>query len=505
MSLILDSTSKVESLVKQLRNSKKKIALCHGVFDVLQPGHIDHLYQSSKIADVLIVSVTSDDCVDKDFGDLFFDLKTRMISVSRVKGVDYVVPSNHATALENLSLIKPDFYVKGLEYSSLSSENYGTVDQETRFVSAYGGIIKFTNDLNSNSTLNISSSQALHSYEVREWIKKFKESHNLIDIFHWLDELQSVSVNVLGETIVDVYTSCKPLSKSSKDPILAFQRFDTKKFPGGVLAIGDSCGKWSKKTRVLTACGEDIGSHMVDFNNQWSFEFNPVRTEESPTIVKHRYYDLSSSNRVFEYYDFNPETLSANTQLEIIKKIGNELHQNSLFLLADYGHGFFGDILIDKLTQSKSFLAVNTQANAGNRGFNTLSKYPRIDFLSLNGGELELELRQKNLDYQVVVPQIMSTKRAKHAVVTLGANGLLTFDKDGQMSWTPALAAKVVDRVGAGDSVLAMASMLAFLGAPRQIIGLLSSLVAAFEVSQLGHAKSLDIMSLKKYAKSLIR
>jgi sugar/nucleoside kinase (ribokinase family) len=172
--------------------------------------------------------------------------------------------------------------------------------------------------------------------------------------------------------------------------------------------------------------------------------------------------------------------------------------------LADYGHGFFGEILIDKLTQSNCFLAVNTQANAGNRGFNTFAKYPRIDFLSLNGGELELELRQKNLDYNLVVPKIMKMKQCRNAVVTLGASGLLSFDQNGKSFWTPAFASKVIDKVGAGDSVLAISSMLSFLAAPVEIIGLLASVVAAFEVAQLGHANSLDTIMMKKYVKGLL-
>jgi sugar/nucleoside kinase (ribokinase family) len=89
-------------------------------------------------------------------------------------------------------------------------------------------------------------------------------------------------------------------------------------------------------------------------------------------------------------------------------------------------------------------------------------------------------------------------------MVTLGGGGLLTFDSSGESASTPALASKVVDKVGAGDSVLAISSMLAFLGAPKEIIGLLSSVVAAFEVSQLGHQQSMSIVSMKKYVNGML-
>ena len=36
---------------------KKKIALCHGVFDIVHPGHLRHLIYTKKKAEFLIVSI----------------------------------------------------------------------------------------------------------------------------------------------------------------------------------------------------------------------------------------------------------------------------------------------------------------------------------------------------------------------------------------------------------------------------------------------------------------
>ncbi len=40
--------------------------LCHGVFDLVHPGHIRHLAYAKTQADLLIVSITSDVHVHKD-------------------------------------------------------------------------------------------------------------------------------------------------------------------------------------------------------------------------------------------------------------------------------------------------------------------------------------------------------------------------------------------------------------------------------------------------------
>ena len=44
---------------------KKKVVLCHGVFDIVHPGHIRHLGYAKSQTDLLIVSCTGDKFIDK--------------------------------------------------------------------------------------------------------------------------------------------------------------------------------------------------------------------------------------------------------------------------------------------------------------------------------------------------------------------------------------------------------------------------------------------------------
>ena len=49
---------------KKLFN-KKKIVLCHGVFDLMHIGHIKHFEEAKSYGEILIVSLTSDKYVNK--------------------------------------------------------------------------------------------------------------------------------------------------------------------------------------------------------------------------------------------------------------------------------------------------------------------------------------------------------------------------------------------------------------------------------------------------------
>ena len=72
----------LEKRIKKLKSTKKKIVLCHGVFDLLHIGHIDYFKEAKKFGNILIVSVTDDIFVSKGSGRPYFNSieRSRFIS-----------------------------------------------------------------------------------------------------------------------------------------------------------------------------------------------------------------------------------------------------------------------------------------------------------------------------------------------------------------------------------------------------------------------------------------
>ena len=56
--------SKAKSFFAKIKK-KKKIIQCHGVFDLVHPGHIRHFAHCRSKAEILIVSLTSDAFINK--------------------------------------------------------------------------------------------------------------------------------------------------------------------------------------------------------------------------------------------------------------------------------------------------------------------------------------------------------------------------------------------------------------------------------------------------------
>ena len=44
---------------------EKKVIVCHGVFDVVHPGHVRHLVYAKTKADILVITITADKYIKK--------------------------------------------------------------------------------------------------------------------------------------------------------------------------------------------------------------------------------------------------------------------------------------------------------------------------------------------------------------------------------------------------------------------------------------------------------
>lgn len=495
------SLSDIKEFIQSVHLRGRRVGLCHGVFDLLHSGHIAHFLAAKKQVDFLIVSVTSDEFVNKGPGRPLLSNSKRMEFLSQIQCVDFVLLSETLTAVSVIEELCPDIYFKGSDYAKHDNDTTGQIISEKNAVERYGGKVHFTDEISSSSSKIIAEYFSIHSKEVTQWLKDFKQLFKLEDIFHYLNLLGNLEVDLIGEIIVDKYSEIDPLSKTSKHPILAFKPVSTACYLGGVLAIADNCAAWIKKVNVWSISSLEL-LNEVEFVYQIPSNVE-LKITNSPGVLmaKHRFIDRMTNSKLFELYEFDPE-ISYNLESEdLVSRFKNE-SQNAI-LIADYGHGVITNHVLDYLKSSDKYLAINVQSNAGNRGFNSLSKFFKADFFSANHGELQVEYRNRNLSLEVIIPKLMKDLCCSSALVTQGELGMKLF-KENESHETPAFASKVKDRVGAGDSVFAIASLLNYVGAPTPIIGFVSNLVAAHEIQEVGHRNALTLGDIKKQIKAIL-
>jgi sugar/nucleoside kinase (ribokinase family) len=89
-------------------------------------------------------------------------------------------------------------------------------------------------------------------------------------------------------------------------------------------------------------------------------------------------------------------------------------------------------------------------------------------------------------------------------MVTLGKRGSAVYRPDEYLE-SPALALRVVDRIGAGDAVFAITSLCAAKRMPADLLGFIGNVVGAQAVNIVGNSSSIERPAVFKTIDSLLK
>ncbi|HIA14921.1 MAG TPA: cytidyltransferase [Nitrospirales bacterium] len=494
------------SLLSSLRAEGKTVVQCHGVFDLLHVGHIRHFGQARKHGDILVVTVTPDRYVNKGFHRPAFTEDLRAEAIAALDCVDYVAINKWPTAVEAIKLLTPDIYAKGTEYKDAEKDLTGKIVDEEEAIQSVGGKVAFTDDIVFSSSNLINKYLPAFPKEVREYLPRLLDRYSVRDILKYLSNASSLKVLVVGEAIIDEYRYCETMGKSGKEPILAARHVRSERFAGGVLAVANHVAAFCDRVDLLTLLGKHDSQEgfirqqvAANVNNMFLY------MENAPTIVKQRFVEIYPFQKLFEVYVMGVEESDISETEALCAKLKGVLPQYDVVIVADYGHGMLNPEVISILCGHARFLAINTQINAGNHGFNTVAKYPRADYICVSAKELRLDARSRVGNLRGIVLDVAKRLSCDKVVITQGQKGCLCYGKEEGFLEMPAFATKVVDRVGAGDAVFAVSALCAAQQAPMEVIGFIGSVVGAEAVATVGNKRSIERVSLFKHIESLLK
>src|SRR3954463_2085714 len=119
------------------RPREKKVIMCHGVFDLVHPGHIRHLLYAKEKADILVASLTADAHITKAQYRPFVPQELRALNLAALEMVDFVVIDPNPTPIPHIARIQPDYFAKGYEYGN--GQVNPKTQQELEVIQSYGG------------------------------------------------------------------------------------------------------------------------------------------------------------------------------------------------------------------------------------------------------------------------------------------------------------------------------------------------------------------------------
>lgn len=491
---------------RQLRAEGKRIVLCHGTFDLMHTGHIRYLQRAKQEGDILLVTVTGDAYVNKGPGRPVFNEQLRAENLAALACVDFVAVNHAITAVEALHEIQPSIYAKGSDYRSHGNDVTGNIAREQEAVEAHDGYIFYTDEITFSSSNLLNEHFNVFPPETKEFLRGFRSRWSEKEIQSQIASLADLKVLVIGDAIIDQYHYSTTLGQTGKGNVLAVRYDSEEQFAGGAMAVANHIAGFADNVTLVTGLGA-VDSHEPFIRDKLLPNIDPVffYFREAPTITKRRFVDVDLS-KLFEVYFFREAPVSGETEGDICDWLDTHVGLYDVVVVPDFGNGFITPAMIKVLDAKAKYLAVNTQINSGNRGYHVIHRYPRVDFVSLNEPELRLAAHNRHDSLQVVSEQVGERAQARQLAVTRGTEGVMMFDRQRQVFYkVPALSTKVVDRIGAGDAFLSLASICLGRGLSPEVAAFVGSVAAAIDVQIVCNREPIAPVILNKYITTLLK
>lgn len=205
-------------------------------------------------------------------------------------------------------------------------------------------------------------------------------------------------------------------------------------------------------------------------------------------------------------YNLNDEALSEENEKKLSAKINKVINNYDIVIVSDYGHGFISKKNAELICKKAKFSSLNAQINAANIGYQTMKNYSSLNCVIINENELRHEMRDRSTNLFKLMKLLSSRQLIDNLIVTRGNSGSVMYDKKKNKFFEcEAFASKVVDKVGAGDTMLSLVSIMLKANIDQNLSLLSASLAAANSVESQGNSESIKKVNILKSIEHLLK
>ena len=495
-----------------LRKEGRSVVHCHGVFDLVHPGHVAHLEEAKRMGDVLVVSVTAARFVYKGPGHPYFSDELRLRTLAALECVDYVILSEAQTAMQIIGVIKPDIFIKGKEYEPAADDLTSETYNERVQVESMGGEVRFTSgDVVFSSTKLLNNNMPVLSEEAKDYAKRALLSTSFDEVKAAVDSFAKLKVLVVGDIVIDEYVFCNIQGLMSKDQSLSTRFTREERYLGGSLAVARHLASFAGGVTVCSMVGQDERLHSQMLSELGCSMLLDLSTDPSyKTPIKRRFIQKVGSREDYRKLFSINYLLDGSEYADVdrrcfAEKLRKAVGGYDVVFVADYGHGLIDDGIMEILENRSKYLVLNCQTNSSNAGENNITKYHRADAFTLDERELKQSFHYVGTDYENALRSLFAHLGSASGWLTLGSYGALhVCGKADPLLHCPAFTQSIVDTIGAGDAFFALAGLSAASSAKPEIGTLLGNMAGALAANYLCNASSITKSWLLKSLMSFL-
>lgn len=482
------------------RPRKHKVIMCHGTFDVVHPGHIRHLLYAKTKADILVASLTADEHIKKGNMRPYVPQDLRAINLAALEMVDYVVVDGDPTPIRNLGIIKPDYFAKGYEYTA--GQVHPKTQEEIDILDSYGGEMIFTpGDIVYSSSALIELTPPSIAVEK---LMTLMDAENVTfdDLRKAIAAMRGVKVHVVGDTIVDSYTYCSMIGGMTKTPTMSVRFEKQVDYVGGAGIVAKHLRAAGAEVTFSTVLGNDhFRSFVLNDLSTFGVHCLPIIDETRPTTNKNAI--VASDYRLLKIDTLDNRSISDKIVEQLKHRIADTKTQAVAF--CDFRHGMFNRGTIPQLTAAippKVFRVADSQV--ASRWGNIL-EFQAFDLITPNEREARFALGDQDSIVRPLALELYKQSGCKTLILKCGERGIITYrnhDIDYRAFFAiDSFAERVIDAVGAGDALLAYATLAQVATGNDVIAAILGNMAAGVECEHDGNCPVTPEHVLKKIDK----
>lgn len=478
---------------------KKSVIMCHGVFDVIHPGHLRHLIYAKEKASILVVSLTADCHITKGHHRPHIPENLRAANMAAYELVNYVIIDRNSKPIKNLEILKPDYFCKGFEYSAEGKVNPKT-QEEIDALNEYGGRVIFTpGDYVYSSTKLINLEAPDIKYEKLELVLNTSKT-TLDDLRETLKKFEGKKVHVVGDTIVDSYTHCEMIGGQTKTPTMSVLFRDRQDFVGGAAVVAKHLKAAGADVIFSTVLGDDklkdfVLKDLAKAHIECHSNVDPLR----PTVNKNAIV-------VRDYRLLKIDTLdNATIPQDILDNLCETITTTSsdAVIFSDFRHGIFNKNTIPFLINAlpKNVLKVADSQVASRWG--NIMEFKGFDLVTPNEREARFSLADQDSGVRTLAARLHEEADCKYLILKLGDKGILcsksrNFEEIDSFFLVDSFVDRLVDPVGSGDALLAYSTLALLASGSIAQAAILGSIAAACECEYDGNVPVTPLDVLKK-------
>lgn len=460
------------------RPRARTVIMCHGTFDLVHPGHIRHLQAASGKADILVASLTCDAHISKANHRPFVPQQLRAMNLAALEMVDFVLIDENSEPLENLRYLQPDFFAKGGEYAR--DGIHPRTRQEIAVLESYGGELCLT-----PCDVVFSSSQFIEQTPPNLSADKLaalmeSEGLTIAALRQVVGSLAGIRVHVVGDTIVDSLVSCSLIGGIAKSLAPSLKHETQTNTLGGAAVVARHMRQAGARVVFSTVLGEDAPRDLVlrELREQ-GVECRPYIDPTRPTT--HKTVFLADGQRVLKVNQLDNRPITDPALEHLTDSLASTPVDAAVF--SDFRHGLFHRRTIPALTAHLPAGALTAADSQVASRWGNILDFEGFDLITPNEMEARFALGDQDSTIRPLALQLHQRARCKTLLLKVGDRGLLTCRaREGEapsVFTVDSLAERVVDPVGAGDALLAYATLALVATRCPVTASILGSLAAA--------------------------